>query len=231
MQQGVLMTKTTQDAKIGAKTRRRKAPSTRIRRPALQAMARITANTRRNVRSTRYHDDSDRTEGSIIYMYTDFYERISAPFRRSERAIAALSTMNKLLVWATAAAFLGLAAWLAFQHDTRIIRFLTVCAISFAGATALRSALNLPRPYELYPIDGLIRKGTKGKSFPSRHLFSASVISCALLWVNIPAGIICFAATAILAAIRVVGGVHFPRDVIAGIALGLACGFVGFWVI
>ena len=164
-------------------------------------------------------------------MYTDFYERISAPFRRSERATAALSALNKLLVWATAAAFLGLAAWLALHQDARIIRYLAVCALSFAGATALRSALNRPRPYELYPIEGLIKKDTKGKSFPSRHLFSASVISCALLWVNIPAGEACFAATAILAVIRVVGGVHFPRDVIAGIALGLACGVVGFWAI
>lgn len=164
-------------------------------------------------------------------MYTDFYERISAPFRRSERATAALSVLNKLLVWATAAAFLGLAAWLALHQDARIIRYLAVCALSFAGATALRSALNRPRPYELYPIEGLIKKDTKGKSFPSRHLFSASVISCALLWVNVPAGTACFAATAILAVIRVVGGVHFPRDVIAGIALGLACGVMGFWII
>lgn len=164
-------------------------------------------------------------------MYTDFYERISAPFRRSERATAALSALNKLLVWATAAAFLGLAAWLALHQDARIIRYLAVCSLSFAGATALRSALNRPRPYELYPIEGLIKKDTKGKSFPSRHLFSASVISCALLWVNVPAGAACFAATAILAVIRVVGGVHFPRDVIAGIALGLACGVVGFWII
>ena len=80
-------------------------------------------------------------------MYTDFYERISAPFRRSERATAALSALNKLLVWATAAAFLGLAAWLALHQDARIIRYLAVCALSFAGATALRSALNRPRPY------------------------------------------------------------------------------------
>lgn len=164
-------------------------------------------------------------------MYTDFYERISAPFRRNRQAAAALSAINKLLVWATAAAFLGLAAWLALHHDVRIIRFLAVCAISFAGATALRSALNRPRPYELYPIDALIKKDTKGKSFPSRHLFSASVISCALLWISAPAGIACFAATAILAAIRVVGGVHFPKDVIAGIALGIACGTIGFWII
>ena len=37
--------------------------------------------------------------------------------------------------------------------------------------------------------------------------------------------------TIILAAVRVIAGVHFIRDVIAGIAVGILCGFIGLWIL
>lgn len=163
--------------------------------------------------------------------YQDFYQRVSQPFRKSSTIPKALSTVNKILVYATAAGFVGIAAWLAFHLDVRIVRYLLVCAIGFAACTVLRAKLNKPRPYELYDLDPLIIKNTKGKSFPSRHLFSATVIACAFFWLSPILGIIGFVAVAALALIRVVGGVHFPKDVIAGIALGMLCGIIGFWLI
>ena len=39
------------------------------------------------------------------------------------------------------------------------------------------------------------------------------------------------AAALLVCYTRLVGGLHFPRDVVAGIALGLACGLVGFVII
>ena len=164
-------------------------------------------------------------------MYQDFYKRISRPFRKSEKGPALLAFADKALVALTALGFASIALWLALNADTRLVRYLLVCAISFAMLTALRATLNHPRPYEQYAIDPLIKKDTQGKSFPSRHLFSASVISCAFLWLNPLAGICGFAVTALLGAIRIVGGVHFPKDVAAGIAAGIICGFIGFWLI
>ena len=161
-------------------------------------------------------------------MYTDFYERISAPFRRSERATAALFVLNKLLVWATAAAFLGLAAWLALHQDARIIRYLAVCALSFAGATALRSALNRPRPYEVYDLPPLLHKETQGKSFPSRHVFSICVIGTSLLYILPPLGAALLVLGALLAVARVVSGVHFVRDVVSGAVIGVLSAVIGF---
>ena len=164
-------------------------------------------------------------------MYVDFYEKISKPIRHLGNGASALAWANRVLACAMGAAFGGFALWLAIKLDPRLIRYLLVCALAYIACTLIRDKLDRPRPYELYPIDALIEKDTKGKSFPSRHVFSATIISCALLWLSAPAGIAGFAATAALAAIRVAGGVHFPRDVIAGIALGLACGILGFWVI
>ena len=39
------------------------------------------------------------------------------------------------------------------------------------------------------------------------------------------------AAGVLLAFIRVVSGVHFPRDVVVGALLGMLAGFVGLWIL
>ena len=164
-------------------------------------------------------------------MYPQFYEKISAPLRRRPGASRALAVADKALVAIVATAFVGIGAWLALHQDVRIVRYLIVCAVSFVALSALRAELNWQRPYERYPIDPLIVKETRGKSFPSRHIFSAAVIACALLWLDVRLGVAGFAATVAIALVRVVGGVHFPRDVIAGTALGVLCGLLGFWVL
>lgn len=99
-------------------------------------------------------------------------------------------------------------------------------AIGFALVSLLRRALNMPRPYEALDIDPIIRKDTRGRSFPSKHVFSSFCIaSCWMSWCE-PAGFALLAAACCIAAIRVVGGVHWPRDVAAGAVLGLVCGTV-----
>ena len=90
------------------------------------------------------------------------------------------------------------------------------------------SKSNAPRPYELYAIDPLIRKDTHGKSFPGRHVFSACIIACALTWIDVRFGLPAFTACALLAATRIIGWVHFPRDIIAALALGIAIDAIGF---
>ena len=170
------------------------------------------------------------TQEKTDAMYPTFYMRISGPFQ-TPGARRALSMADKVLVVAVAATFLGIGAWLALHQDMRVVRYLSVCAVSFVALSTLRAILNRPRPYEAFDIDPLIPKDTQGKSFPSRHVFSAAVIACALLWMSPWLGTLGFAATAVLSVVRVVGGVHFPRDVIAGALLGIACGIVGFWIV
>ena len=46
-----------------------------------------------------------------------------------------------------------------------------------------------------------------------------------------PMGLVFLAVGILLAAARVLGGVHFPRDVLAGALLAVAAGWVGFWLI
>ena len=163
-------------------------------------------------------------------MYESWYERISAPFR-SPSAARAIVVADKLLVYIIAAAYLGALAWLAYVGDMRFVRAAAVPAATFVLVSILRKAIDAPRPYQTYDIDPIIHKDRLGQSMPSRHIASAVIISCALGWIWPATGIAAGLACCVVAFTRIVGGVHFPRDVVAAVLMALACGFVGFVLI
>jgi membrane-associated phospholipid phosphatase len=96
--------------------------------------------------------------------------------------------------------------------------------------TAVRAKINRPRPYETWDIDPLIHKDTKGNSMPSRHVFSSAVISMAWLRILPPVGAALLVISAAAALIRVIGGVHYPSDVMIGFLAGAAAGALLFLV-
>lgn len=164
-------------------------------------------------------------------MYTDWYEHTTAPLRAKPACAKALNVLDKALVIIVAAFYLGVLAWLAATADARLIRTALVPALGFIAETALRAAINAPRPYEVFPIDPLIKKDTRGKSLPSRHIFSAAIIAFALGWIEPVWGIAAAIACAIVCLCRILGGVHFPRDVAAALLFASLCAGIGFILI
>lgn len=120
---------------------------------------------------------------------------------------------------------------LAVERNSDMVRAVAVPGISFVILSVFRYLFNAPRPYEVFGIKPVIKKDTKGKSMPSRHVFSMFVIAVTVFYFCHPAGIVLGAAGVIMAAARVAGGVHFPADVAAGAAAGIVSGIVGFWLI
>jgi len=161
--------------------------------------------------------------------YETWYSRISAPFR-GEAAARAVNVLDRALVYLIAAVYVVVLVYLAVTGDARFWKTLIVPAVTFALVTIVRAAINAPRPYETCNIDPIIHKDTQGKSLPSRHLASAIIIACALAWLNPIAGALSFVACAVVAFTRLVGGVHFPRDIAAAIVISLVCGLIGFVV-
>lgn len=159
------------------------------------------------------------------------YERLSAPFRAEKRARLLLAG-NRALTWACYVLYpLLLAALLLQGRGWDALRGLLVPGLSFGALSLVRGAINRPRPYETLDIDPIIHKDTRGKSMPSRHVFSIFVIAMTGLWILPPLGIVLLVLGAVLAWIRVVGGVHYPSDVAVGAAVGIACGWIGYWLI
>lgn len=164
-------------------------------------------------------------------MTSETYRRISAPFRGRPAALRLLRLCNKavpLICYVLYPALLLRALWV---RDPRFWRLLLVPAVSFFLLSVFRRAVNSPRPYEVLDIRPLIPRNKKGESFPSRHVFSVSVIAMTWLWVCPPVGAVLWGLAAVLAWARVTAGIHFPRDVLAGAAVGLAAGVAGYWVL
>lgn len=159
------------------------------------------------------------------------YNQWTAPLRSHSHAGAVLARVNKVLTGICYVLYPLLIVLLAIGRDPFLLRAVLVPGISFFALTFLRRACNLPRPYEVLDIAPLIKKDTHGKSFPSRHTFSCFVIAFTWLEWCAPVGMALLAMGVVLAAVRVLGGVHFPRDVIAAAALALACALLGYHLI
>lgn len=101
-----------------------------------------------------------------------------------------------------------------------------VPGISFVGLSIFRKAINCKRPYEIWDTTPLINKKTKGNSFPSRHVFSIFMIGMTFVSLNLWIGYLILAFGIYLAVFRVVAGVHFIKDVLAGAAVGFFCGII-----
>jgi membrane-associated phospholipid phosphatase len=95
----------------------------------------------------------------------------------------------------------------------------------------IRNVADRRRPYEVYETLPAMNKDSKGKSFPSRHLTSISVIAMSLLGVSIPIGIVFLVFTLVMAALRVILGVHFIKDVAVGAAIGIVFGIIGIFIV
>lgn len=163
-------------------------------------------------------------------MYAEQYRRMSEPLRRDPRAKSLVLHANSLLTAVGYIAYPLLVILLAATGSPLLVRAVAIPAAAFVAVSLLRRVLDAPRPYEKDGIDAIIYKDTKGRSFPSRHAFSMAMI--AMTWMAwMPAvGSALLAASIFMAAVRVVGGVHYPKDVIAGIAVAVICGIAGFWI-
>ncbi len=163
-------------------------------------------------------------------MTQERYEALAGPLRRRPRLLAALKLGNRALTGLCYVLYPLLLFLLYRAEDGRLLRCVLVPAVSFALLSVFRHVVNAPRPYEL-GIDPLFGKKRCGHSFPSRHVFSVFVIAMTWGYIVPWMGGALMIAGALLAALRVVGGVHFPRDVFAGALTGVAAGGIGFYLI
>lgn len=118
--------------------------------------------------------------------------------------------------------------YLLIKGDRFWIYSLLDCGVFFVAISVLRKFLNKPRPYEEYGVLPAVAKDTKGCSFPSRHAFSAAIIAVNLLAVIPWAGIIILCFAVIISALRVLLGLHFVRDTVCGLILGILLGLPVF---
>ena len=161
--------------------------------------------------------------------YERWYEGIEQYFRKWEMLFDLLVFFNTWIPRLVYISYPLLLLFLIFTKDERAVKVLLVPFAAFLFTTIIRKVKNEPRPYEKYTIRPLIPREKKGESFPSRHTLSIMIIAFAFFYINPIIGILFFLLGILLAAIRVLGGIHFPRDVIAAALISLVFGLIGFF--
>ncbi len=107
------------------------------------------------------------------------------------------------------------------------LKMLVFMAVPFLLVSVARKLFNTKRPYEVYDFYLEKPRSKKGESFPSRHVFSAFLIATLFYTFSLPVAIVLAAFGALLALSRVLLGIHFPSDVIAGAVIGILSGILG----
>lgn len=165
-------------------------------------------------------------------MTKETYIRITEPLRNNPKRAAVIHICNRILTGLVFVSYPALLLWLFRNQEQSLIRAILVPFDSFIILTIFRVFVNAKRPYEVFDIPPVIAKDTRGRSFPSRHVFSVFIIAMtffAVCPVPVFGGVI-FVLGILLAVVRVFAGVHFPRDVIAGAIFGITAGYIGYFL-
>lgn len=143
---------------------------------------------------------------------------------RLSRFLKLISSLTVIISVLSYAALL----FLSFRND--IYEGMTVffsLAIPFFVVSFVRALFDAPRPYEVYDFYKERPKERDGKSFPSRHAYSALAIATLSYSYFIPLGIALSVFALVLCVSRVLLGIHFIRDVVAGGLIGILSGGIG----
>lgn len=135
---------------------------------------------------------------------------------------------GKVLTYLSYVVYPILVIWIVAMREPAPWRAIVVPAVGFVLLSTFRYFVNAPRPYEVFETPSLVIKKTKGKSFPSRHVFSAFIIAFTAFWFYPWLGICLGVCGGFLAISRVLSGVHFAKDVLAGAISGVGLGLIGF---
>ena len=164
-------------------------------------------------------------------MTKEKYEAWTSNLRGSKNPVRVMRTFNDGLTYICYFLYPALLVYVALNYQELLLKMVVVPGVSFVAVSLFRRFHNAPRPYEALDIDPLIHKSTSGRSFPSRHIFSVFMIAMCYLRVFVPLGCILLVCGVAMGVIRVLGGVHYPKDVIAGAAVAILCAFIGLWLI
>ena len=162
--------------------------------------------------------------------YQEWYDHIAGKIKNNPLFLRLLRAFNRFMTVVMPIVYLTLLATTYLQEGLgkQIWMYLFVSASGFVILSLLRKKLNAPRPYEVWGIVPLLDRDSPGQSMPSRHVFSATIISMACLHASLIMGMIYLSLSAFLGLVRVLGGVHYPKDVVVGYACGLAWGVIFF---
>ena len=162
--------------------------------------------------------------------YQEWYDHIAGNIENKPFLLTLLRTFNRFMTVVMPIVYLTLLVITYLQEGLgkQVLMYVFVPASGFVILSLFRKKINAPRPYEVWEIVPLLDRDSPGQSMPSRHVFSATIISMACLHASLSVGVILLVLSAFLGLVRVLGGVHYPKDVVVGYICGLVWGVIFF---
>ncbi|MDU4844217.1 MAG: phosphatase PAP2 family protein [Streptococcus mitis] len=162
--------------------------------------------------------------------YQEWYGHIAANIKNNQFHLMLLRSFNRFMTVVMPIVYLTLLTTIYFREGfgKQALMYVFIPASGFVILSFLRKKINAPRPYEEWTIKPLLDRDSPGQSMPSRHVFSATIISMACLHASLSVGVISLVLSALLGLVRVLGGVHYPKDVVVGYICALAWGVLFF---
>jgi undecaprenyl-diphosphatase len=118
-----------------------------------------------------------------------------------------------------AGAFLARGRWRSMNARHGVVAAALASLVALEVAHAIAGFWDRARPYETHPAHVFVSI-SGDPSFPSDHATVAFAIAVSILLRNRRLGLLTVAMATVVAVSRVVVGVHYPSDVLAGAALG-----------
>jgi undecaprenyl-diphosphatase len=163
---------------------------------------------------------------------TDLYQQINDFARTSGWLHAPMTDYAKFGVVAFAGLLL-VGWWLARRRPAETMAAALLAPLSTVLAVAVNQpiirAVGEARPYVAHPDAQVLVAKTGDPSFPSDHAAMAGAVAAGLVLVSWRLGLVAAAFAMVMAFDRVYVGVHYPQDVVAGLALGAAVAIL-VWV-
>ena len=93
---------------------------------------------------------------------------------------------------------------------------------AFALSSMIAWVIDRVRPFSAIPaIEAIVPPNIQSGSFPSSHTAIAVAIALSLSSTNIPVAVLVCAMALLIAFGRVAAGMHYPTDIMGGIAIGI----------
>ena len=162
--------------------------------------------------------------------YQEWYNHIAGKIENKPIFLRLLRAFNRFMTVVMPIVYLTLLTTIYFREGfgKQVLIYVFIPASGFVILSLLRKKINAPRPYEVWEIIPLLDRDSPGQSMPSRHVFSATIISMACLHASLSVGVILLVLSAFLGLVRVLGGVHYPKDVVVGYMCALVWGVIFF---
>jgi membrane-associated phospholipid phosphatase len=164
-------------------------------------------------------------------MKDERYCKLNHIMHQKKRYRILVTAFDKMVTLLTAASYPLLLAYLYFKRTEWLIPMILVPGFGFLAITLIRGGINARRPYEVLGYEPVIPKDTTGNGFPSRHAFSVFMIAVTYYFIDPGCGALVGFMGVLLCVLRVLGGVHYIRDVVAGAAAAMIYGFLCYFTI